>query len=309
MAAASVPAPLINFASVESPFLIGTMVSCALYGITCAQTVYYYRTYPVDHIYRKILVGILFLLETVHLMLVGEASHFFFVVCKVPEKLAGMFLIRTTFAASFAITVVLTSLVQGFYAWRVWSVSNLHKFRMPIVGIIVATSFTQFCLGITADVFLYTDPELTHVHDPLVEGLYSSQLAVAMTCDIAISLALVYFLNQSRSGFRSTENIIDRLILYSVNVGLVTSAISIVTFATFHALPSTTMFTLFTEIISKIYVNSLLVTLNSRNNIKRVLEKHAAEAYPLSGTSFSQTRVLVTAPSQETPSLDAKGRV
>lgn len=34
------------------------------------------------------------------------------------------------------------------------------------------------------------------------QGIYSTQLAVAMICDISITFALVYYLNGLRSGFR-----------------------------------------------------------------------------------------------------------
>jgi len=306
MATGAALPPFINYGTTESPFLVGVMISCALFGVTCAQTTYYYRTYPTDHIYRKVLVAALFILETAHLMLVGEAGHFFYVVTKMPENLLGMFLVRKTFASSFALTVIITSLVQAFYGWRVWSISNLRRWRKPVVGIIAATSFTQFCLGIAADALLFIHPALPAVHQPAVQGLYSAQLATAMACDLVISLALVYFLNQSRSGFNSTENIIDRLIIYSVNVGLVTSAISVCTFVTFHTLPSSTMFTLFTETISKIYVNSLLVTLNARNSLKKQHANNRAESIPLSGTAFSHTRVNMTGDSPHLLSKEGK---
>lgn len=291
--ASGAAAPLINYGATEGPFLIAVMVSCALFGITCAQTVYYYRTYPADHPYRKWLVAILFIMETAHLFLVSEAAHFFYVIVKAPENLLGMFLIRKSFSASFAFTVIITSIVQAFYGWRVWSIANLHKWKTISVVLIAITSFLQFGFGVAVDVLLFTNPALTSVHQPTVQALYSVQLATAMACDVIISIALVHFLNRSRSGFNSTESIIDRLVIYSVNVGLVTSAMSICTFVTFHTLLTSTMFTLFTEVISKIYVNSLLVTLNSRNSIKTVMDKRGAESIPLSGSVFNQSQTRI----------------
>ncbi|KAG6906291.1 hypothetical protein DXG01_014738 [Tephrocybe rancida] len=60
------------------------------------------------------------------------------------------------------------------------------------------------------------------------EGRDSAAYAVtSVICDMNISLSLVYFLNKLRTGFRSSENIINRLVLFSINVGLLTSAIAI----------------------------------------------------------------------------------
>lgn len=49
---------------------------------------------------------------------------------------------------------------------------------------------------------------------------------VAMT-DAVITVSLVVLLHRSRTGFRKSENIISRLIIFTVNSGLITSVLSI----------------------------------------------------------------------------------
>ncbi|KAF8069211.1 hypothetical protein FPV67DRAFT_1110612 [Lyophyllum atratum] len=249
-----------NVGHMEGPSLAGFMACCSLYGITCSQTAYYYRNYSHNPMFMKLLVGILFLLETVHLALLGHSAFFVFIFCKVPENTPQALIVPRTYIVSFGLTIIITSLVQALYGWRVWSVSKLHRWRDIMVLSIGVTSFAQFALGVGMDVMLFLRPGLTELHGPTLQGLYSAQLATAMTCDILISISLVYLLHRARTGLRSTENVVNRLILYSVNVGLLTSAMAIVTFATFHAVQQDTTFAFFTETISKIYVNSLLVS-------------------------------------------------
>jgi len=271
MAAPPPPGTVINFGLVTGPFAAGMMVCCPLFGITCAQTIYYYRMYPGDLMYRKILVGVLFLLDTAHMAFVAEAIHHIYVYCKFPPNTPHVLNIALSFGGAFTMIVILTSVVQGFYAWRAWTLSQRHPWRKPIVGAIIVLSFLQFVFGIGNNVYLYFQDTIDTAHFPVQQALYSLQLATAMLCDITITVALVYFLNRSRSGFRSSEYAVDRLVLYSVNVGLITTVVSILTFITFYAIPQSTLFTLFGESIAKLYVNSMLVTLNSRNSIRKAL--------------------------------------
>lgn len=245
---------------VEAPSLAGFMACCPLYGIAYLQAVHYYRHYHRDSIFMKFLVAILLYALS---KAVANSSK------------------SRTYAVSYALTTIITSTVQGLYGRRVWIVSSLHGCRKTAVSLIGLTSFTQFCMGVAIEVFLFLKPTLSDLHRPPVQGLYSAQLATAMTCDLLISAALVYFLHRSRSGLKSTENVVNRLILYSVNVGLVTSAMAVATFVTFHVVKTNAMFTLFTATISKFYVNALLVTLNSRNNIRHSLKKQDSVNFPL----------------------------
>ncbi|KJA20890.1 hypothetical protein HYPSUDRAFT_769623 [Hypholoma sublateritium FD-334 SS-4] len=264
-------ATLVNNGTIEEPYLIGVMASCMLYGISVAQAVFYYRTYPEDNRILKILVGTLTLAETAHLILVGETAHFVYVVCKLPENIQGLFHFRTTWTASFGLTVLITSMVQGFYCWRIWTFSLKVKWRIPVVTLIVASSFGQLCIGMT------------------LTGLYNTLLALVVFCDALIAATLVRLLKTSRTGFKSSRYAVDRLVLYSINVGLITSAMSICIFVTYHTSTSSNIFSGFTAVISKIYVNSLLVTLNARNSIRNIMYAKNTNTYPLSALTIPIT--------------------
>ena len=65
-----------------------------------------------------------------------------------------------------------------------------------------------------------------------------------ITCvtDTVIALMLVWYLHNSRTGIRQTDTMLNKLIIFAVNTGLITSLDSIASLATGLALPST-MFT------------------------------------------------------------------
>lgn len=47
--------------------------------------------------------------------------------------------------------------------------------------------------------------------------------ALAAVSDVAIAVILIFLLQRSRTGFRRSDSVINRLILFSLNTGLLTS--------------------------------------------------------------------------------------
>jgi len=113
--------------------------------------------------------------------------------------------------------------------------------------------------------------ELGAVHQKIGQIGGSIELAATSLCDITISVSLWYYLHHGRSGFARTETVVKRLILYTVNIGLLTSGASSLTLILWLALPQNFGFISLTLIRSKLYVNSLLVTLNYRKIARATL--------------------------------------
>lgn len=69
--------------------------------------------------------------------------------------------------------------------------------------------------------------------------------------DTAIAVVLVHYLRSSRTGFRSTDVAVNKLILFSVNTGLVTSLMAIMALVTGFVFPNTLIFLIFYECLSR----------------------------------------------------------
>ncbi|KAL0945224.1 hypothetical protein HGRIS_000737 [Hohenbuehelia grisea] len=135
-------------------------------------------------------------------------------------------------------------------------------------------STTQAVLGDASDVRNFTS-----------KFFGAMELVSAMTCDFFISASLVYYLNKNRSGVRSTESLVDKLIVYFIGIGSLTFVFALLNLVTWLAIPDQLIFTTFHSLISKLYVNSLLVTLNSRTSFRRNLSGHQKYELHSSGTS------------------------
>ncbi|RDB19944.1 hypothetical protein Hypma_013123 [Hypsizygus marmoreus] len=238
-----------------SPALYGMMLGLPLYGVALAQAAFYYRTFPGDHKYWKILVGVLIALDSMHIFSLTEGVHDWFLVQRLTTVLP-----RGALVASFT-TYIIETVVQCAYALRVWALSNKNRW---LTGFVVAFACIQLAGGMGVSHGLAVAVSIDDVHSKTAKTYGAVQLVASVICDVAISAAMVFLLNKNRNGIKRTESIIDRLIIYSVNVGLVTSVIAILNLVFWQATPQNFNFVIFHYIISKLYINSFLVTLNSR---------------------------------------------
>ncbi|KAG6913783.1 hypothetical protein DXG01_004324, partial [Tephrocybe rancida] len=121
----------------------------------------------------------------------------------------------------------------------------------------------------------YDNSPLEALTNKFERYMLSAYTIISIVCDATISLSLVYFLNIMQSGFRNSRNLINRLVIFSINIGLLTTAIATCTLITYLVSP-TILFSGIYAINAKVYVNSMLVTyvgqLNSRVKAQEMLD-------------------------------------
>ncbi|KAJ8515818.1 hypothetical protein ONZ45_g6801 [Pleurotus djamor] len=267
------------FANVISPLLIGTMAAYPLFGIAVAQTIFYFRTYPKDHRSVKACVALLIVLDAVHTICISDASK----TCYLYAKMN--FVEPLTFVASIFISFATTAA----FTYRVWLLSK----NKMITAVLIVLIAIQFGSGMSMASAQINVPASNNRHD--MENLVSGalELCSAILCDILISVALVHLFRRSRSGVRRSQRMIDLLIIYAVGIGSLTVIVSILDLVTWLSLPTKFIYAAFHIVLSKLYVNSLLVTLNSRNMLRSWGNKRSniSEGSPLSILGISTTTI------------------
>ncbi|KAG6915073.1 hypothetical protein DXG01_013568 [Tephrocybe rancida] len=285
-------AELVAFGQVYGPFIIGMMIGCFLFGITMSQAVIYLRRYHKDKPLIRGVVWVSLILDTFHFAMVAEVVHFWYIVCRQPERYLGLLDFHWSLGASVIATYLITSCVQSLYIMRVWMfrpvriAARSYVLSWDCYSLLKPCPFFSLWLRY---VLQRNDSSCTHsdmkvlwgdltvqhslgaVHEQVGQIGGSIELAATSLCDIAISVSLWYFLHRNRSGFARTETVVKKLILYTVNIGILTSGASSLTLILWLALPTNFGFISLTLIRSKLYVNSLLVTLNYRNTARDLL--------------------------------------
>ncbi|KAL5519810.1 hypothetical protein ACEPAG_1470 [Sanghuangporus baumii] len=250
--------------------LMGLIVGSVLYGVTCMQTYLYYRAYSKDPIGLKLLVFVLWILDSTH-MILSTVTIYWYLVLNFGnfENLdVGYWAmdIQTDFNGLIGL------MVELFFAWRVWKVSN----SIWLITIITVLAFLHFSLGIyfTVEGFrLGRFSEYSKLTWVTCVGLGS-----AAACDMTIAISLVFYLLRSRTGFKQSDSIISTLVMYAINTGLFTGVCAAASTICFAFMPTNFVWLAFFWCLGKLYVNSLLASLNSRQALRKIAENRDVRA-------------------------------
>ncbi|KAG6872102.1 hypothetical protein C0995_012988 [Termitomyces sp. Mi166 len=86
--------------------------------------------------------------------------------------------------------------------------------------------------------------------------------------DVLITLILCILLHHSRTGFHRSDTMINKLILFAVNTGFLTSLCAVASLISIVVAGDTFLYIAFYFCIGRLYSNSLLATLNARKMIR-----------------------------------------
>ncbi|TFK50313.1 hypothetical protein OE88DRAFT_1735895 [Heliocybe sulcata] len=258
--------PDLHFDNSLGALLVGGLVSFALYGVTFAQTYIYYERRHSDRPFIKILVFTLWILDTFDAALIGHLLYHYMVTNYInPSAMLSpvwsilIHVLVTTHQSPKSIT---DFIVRMMFSRRILKLSGSYV----LTGVVVAISFVDLICGliITGKAFgLSTYAELESI-----SKLFYLNFAAGTAGDLYVALVLCYFLHSSRTGFKRTDSLINILIIYTVNTGLITALDAAAGMITYIVMPSNFIFIGFYLNLSRFYVNSYLASLNARDIIR-----------------------------------------
>ncbi|KAK0457284.1 uncharacterized protein EV420DRAFT_1549971 [Desarmillaria tabescens] len=242
---------------------IGVTIAAILYGITILQTAIYYKVNPNDPWVYKYAVAILWILDTLNIALSAHVLYFYLI------ESFGNYSALSRVIWSFPLQIVFNMLiaygVQALYAVRIWKFGRHFHLAFPwFIFLAVAATFGT---GIYAVYDTYTVSSLSDILTNRI-SIYTA-FATMVGADFAISGAMCFYLNKGRTmtSFSSTTKIIVRLMRVVVISGMLTGVFSLLTLVAYIGWSKTFIFmALGTSILPKLYINSLLAMLNSRES-------------------------------------------
>jgi hypothetical protein len=242
-------------------FLIGVVVSATLYGVTCIQTWYYYSRYPSDPWYIKLLVAGALVSDTCHQALITHTVYTYLVTDFGDLSALGEIvwsLIVEVFFNGFTALIV-----QSFLAMRVYRLSNKSWLA---TGLVMSLVIGEFVLIVVYSIQALSFQTFTQL--ATLKALSMSVNAVAAAGDVLIAMLLCTLLQKSRTGFRRSDTMINKLIAFSINTGLLTSICAVASLISIAAWPNTFIYIAFYFCLGRLYCNSLLATLNARKSLR-----------------------------------------
>ncbi|KAF9454164.1 hypothetical protein P691DRAFT_770871 [Macrolepiota fuliginosa MF-IS2] len=250
-----------DFDGTVGALLLGLFLNTYLYGFVTYQFLVYKNTKFNDPIWIKIIVAALFVTDTLHSavamyagwqMCVTNYNH--------PESLL---FVGWTIPFTAVATAVAAALTQFFLGHRVLLLTK-SKIICGTIGILSALGFV---FGVYAGVRsgIINDVRLFKPLEPFV----ICWLGFQTSADLLITGVLTYILSRSRTGFRKTDTIINRLIRGAIQTGLFASIFALADLFSFLLHRDTNLYAMFAYPIGRIYTNTLLDTLNARVDLKQ----------------------------------------
>ncbi|KAG9308678.1 hypothetical protein JVU11DRAFT_11635 [Chiua virens] len=260
----------------------------SLYGVTCAQALFYFRTYERDGWRLKMTVAFLLVLDTVHAAMAIWVMDDYLIVQY------GNIKVLQSGTWSFILTYILGLLIDFYvylyFTWRVW----LFTQKVWIVVLMCAISISRTGISIIATVFSVLKPTWQSYFDTAKELLIIGNILFIIG-DTFSACAMAYQLTRFKSWTvtyqptrrrdpRRIDLLLNRLIMFSVATGALTVLVDVIALILTLALPQTLAFLSAILVQTHLYANSLLASLNIRNAAASAYDDPPSAAVELHAT-------------------------
>ncbi|KAI0032119.1 hypothetical protein K488DRAFT_86153 [Vararia minispora EC-137] len=269
-------------------FYIAAVTSGSLWGVSCLQTFSYFNSYPNDPTWMRLLVIGTWSMDTLHQILVSHGVYIGLVTNW--GNLASLGVVVWSVLAQ--ILAVMAFVVQMFFVYRVWKLSNRNPYMTVPVAVMAVGELIGYCVYCGK---VYSGHFNTYLQLSTLKNFDIGLNVVTAATDVAIAAVISYLLNRSRTGFRR----------FTVNTGLLTSVNALCSLIAVAVSPDTFIYVFFFFIMARLYTNSLLATLNARRSVRDGSsrgESHSLQSVPVSGGRSA----AIMPPGQPTQSLSVK---
>ncbi|KAJ6529751.1 hypothetical protein B0H19DRAFT_1384880 [Mycena capillaripes] len=248
-------------------YQIGVLVLYVLFGVTTAQMYIYFTRFPEDCIRLKVLVAFVWACELAHTLCVGYGLYVWTISeYGHPELIFGHS--NTSLAVAVVFSGLIGSSVQGFFSFRIYSLSG----RVYIPLFICIMSLWRLLSSILVLTGTLRSGTVEGAEGQWGWALLASW-SVSAANDLAITVALVAILIRQRTYVQKRTVVpVDKLIAWTIETGMLTSACGILMLICFVTMRNNYTFLTFFAVEARMFSNSLLASLNSRETLRAMNE-------------------------------------
>ncbi|KAJ7837083.1 hypothetical protein B0H14DRAFT_3141602 [Mycena olivaceomarginata] len=237
----------------------GCMVAVALSAVLGFQTFLYFRIFPSDAVRYKLLVGWIWMLDAAHTLTICTSVWSYAITNFGDPDYTKQ--IVPSLAATVAFTAITTLSVNIFYGWRIHKMS---KSNWWLTGPIMLLAITRVGLAFVTT----TEMILTKTFPAFAAGfniVLTCGMSVSAVTDIIVSIARYYYLRNLKQGYSGTQEVVDAVVVFTLNDGILTCAVAIAAIIFLLRMPDNFVWLGIYFVIGKLFSNSALATLNLRN--------------------------------------------
>ncbi|KAJ8586652.1 hypothetical protein M405DRAFT_935240 [Rhizopogon salebrosus TDB-379] len=247
------------------PVVLGALVNASFFGCLVIQTYFYYANFAKDHRTIKLMVTVVFAMQIAHLICVSATLWSMAVSAYDDPLKLQVFPLATDAAILF--TCITGGIVELYFSFRLWKLSK--RLLLPLFSLALCLVAQCLSVVIAVEAFSMTGVAVFAVNQSTVITVSLTSRAVY---DMITAMGLVWYLMKQRSTALS-RSIIDRLVLWTVETGLVTSLVAILFVSFFIAMKESYIWVGFYSIIANVNANCLLASLNGRLAVRNMVNE------------------------------------
>ncbi|KAH6910922.1 hypothetical protein BKA70DRAFT_1268911 [Coprinopsis sp. MPI-PUGE-AT-0042] len=254
--------PVVDVPMTFGALLVGGIIAIMFSGVTWAQCIIYAKLYAKDRGLVKILVFVVWLLDTLHTVFITLSLWSYLIIHFGKPHFIDV--VPTSLALTIVVTAILTFVVHCFFIYRIFILAKRNYFiACPLLFLACA----RLCFASLTTAKLI---QLRSLHGFVAAYTWSftTGLTLSAIIDVFITGLMCGLLQQRRAEYSSLNNVLDTLILYAFENGVLTTLAALLSLITWITMKHNLIFMATHFIIIKFYANSLLATLNARRELK-----------------------------------------
>ncbi|TFK51641.1 hypothetical protein OE88DRAFT_1445352 [Heliocybe sulcata] len=238
------------------PLLLGEFGVAALYGLSIGQFLLYFRGQRRDSpIFRRVMFY-LWIVDTAHTIFSIWIAYHHIVVGRI--HLMDLLCVDWCIVAHILVTGAVCLVIRLICISRIWELTGksrllsafLAAFSVLVFASVIVTCIKVGLVRVVIDIYS-------------VKTFFYITLGSGVVVDAMIAATLSGILWRIRTQFKATNAILSRLMVYVIHTGLLLSACTLTSLISFGTRNSNVCIGLYL-ILSKVYLNHLLVFLNTR---------------------------------------------
>jgi len=247
-------------------WLISIWLQTLLQGCGLLQAWLYFHWYSNsnDHWGIRVMVISLVVIETFQIVVFFQVTYFYLIDGF--GDISGLLVIHWQDSAQLCATYLSAFIVQSYFGFCIYILDKKNK----IIPIIIAVlALTQIGAGLAQTIIIFRLEKFDQIDatNSATQASLAVQAMATLLCDVVITFSLVRKSGKSMGQIKSTNSILNTLMIYAINRGVLTATCATLNLILLLAFPGTFYFFIGLEMSGKLYMNSVLATLNSRQHI------------------------------------------
>jgi len=243
---------------------VGILLSTVLFGVVTVQAFLYAERNFKDPLWLRILVGIVWSLETIQTIVTWIHLYSLTVTnYGRPDTIVETHQLWALLVALIC-SAIIGAIVQNFFGYRVRVLSG--RLLIPImvwIGGIVRVTFAIMLVNFILR--SETLPEFLQRYHWAV----TTVLVLPAVVDVLNTSTLCYYLSRRRSGYKPTQRLVDQLMIFAIETGLLTSLCAVAQVICSFVIPDSLVLFSLLIIYPKLFSNSFFTSLNRRTSLRQ----------------------------------------